>query len=140
MGKVLKTEFTNETDTVVFDLHSAYAVEPLKKLQRTFVFSRQGRGSLTVTDEVEFDAPQEFGTALITLGKWKQVTPNRLLFGEGPGAVEVEIATAGPAVKLTAKQIDEDVPGGRQPTRVGIDLAEPVAKAAIRLTITPRTP
>ncbi|NQU22156.1 MAG: heparinase II/III family protein [Candidatus Nealsonbacteria bacterium] len=136
-GKVLKTEFTDETDTIVLDLKAAYAVESLKKLQRTFVFSRQGRGSLTVTDEVEFDTPQEFGAALITFSRWKQLASYRLLIGEGSAAVEVTIDTGGLAKKIVTGPIEEDVRGGRPPTRMGIDLMEPVTNAVVTLTIAP---
>ncbi|NIL99269.1 MAG: heparinase, partial [Planctomycetales bacterium] len=65
-AEVLKTEFTEQTDTIVLDLRKAYAAGQLRKLQRTFIFSRQQRGRLTVVDEAQFDNPQDFGTALIT--------------------------------------------------------------------------
>jgi hypothetical protein len=55
------------------DLRSASAVEGLLKLERTFVFSRQGRGSLTVIDEVEFAAPQQFGAGLVTISGQRKV-------------------------------------------------------------------
>ena len=71
-AKFLKTEFTDAADTYVMDISSAYKVAGLKKLERTFIFSREGKGKLTVTDVVEFDRPQAFGTALITFAKWKQ--------------------------------------------------------------------
>jgi len=136
-GKVLRAEFGDTAETVVMDLRSAYDVKALKTLQRTFVFTRSGTGSLTVTDEVEFATPQSFGTALITLDGWKRLAPNRLLIGKGAAAVEVEIATDGAAIEIEAQQIKEDVRTRRLPTRLGIDLVEPVTKATIRLTIVP---
>ena len=90
-AKILKSEFTDTTDTLQMDIRSAYPVKELTKLQRTFVFSREGAGSLQVIDEVEFQSPQEFGTALVTFSKWKQLAPNLLQVGEGPQAVEVRI-------------------------------------------------
>jgi len=139
-GKVLKTEFTEEADTVVFDIRSAYDVKELKKLVRTFVFSRKGQGSLTVTDEVEFDSPQTFGTALITFDDWKRPAENRLLIGDGEDKVVVEIDTGGAAFELKPVEIKEDVRSRRLPKRLGIDLAEPVTTATVRLTIAPATP
>ena len=40
VAKVVKTEFTDAADTLVLDLSGAYKVPELKKLERTFVFSR----------------------------------------------------------------------------------------------------
>ncbi|MHC4177907.1 MAG: heparinase II/III domain-containing protein, partial [Planctomycetota bacterium] len=139
-AKVLKTEFTDATDTIVLDLSAAYAVKGLKELKRTFVFSRDGTGNLTVTDQVEFDGPQSFGTALITFSGWKRLEPNRLLVGEGREgreAVEVQITTDGPTFEIQADEIKEDVRGRRLPTRLGIDLAKPVRRATIILKIVP---
>jgi len=135
-AKVLKTEFTDQADTLVLDLRAAYDVKGLRKLQRTFVYSRAGQGSLTVTDEVEFDAPQTFGTALITYSKWSRTAGGGLLAGSGPAAVGVELAAEGGKLKITAEEIEEDC-HGHQPTRLGIDLAEPVTKAAITVKIGP---
>jgi hypothetical protein len=137
-AKVVKAEFTERTDTLVLDIRSAYSVKPLRKLLRTFVYSREGAGRLTVTDEAEFDSPQGFGTALITFSKWRTSGPNRLVVGEGAEAVQVDIA-ASAEVRIQADQIKEDLPAGRVPTRLGIDLAQPAAKAAITLTIAPAT-
>ncbi len=137
-AKVLKTECTDKADTLVLDISSAYAVKDLKKLQRTFVFSREGAGSLTVTDEVEFASPQPFETALITFDKAKPGPGDALLVGEGAGAVKVLIAVTGTKLfRLGSESIQEDLPEGRIPTRWAVELAGPVTKAAITLTITP---
>ncbi len=55
-AKVLKAELTDRADRLALDLRSAYPVPGLEKMERTFVFSRQGRGSLAVTDEVSWRA------------------------------------------------------------------------------------
>jgi len=136
-AKVLKTEFTDKADTLVLDIRSAYDVNGLKKLQRTFVFSRKDAGRLTVIDEVEFDSPKAFGTALITFSKWKQIKSNRLLIGEGPEAVQVNIAIDGGEFQIDPTKIKEHLHGGRIPTRLGIELAKPVTKATITLKIAP---
>ncbi len=136
-ARVVRTEFTDTADTLALDIGSCYTVKPLKKLQRTFVFSRQGRGSLTVLDEVEFTSPHSFETALITFSPWKQAGPNRLVVGKGADAVRVEISADGGPVEIKGEEIHEDLPGGRIPTRLGIGLAAPVSKGAIKLTIAP---
>ncbi len=136
-AEVVKTDFADEVDTLVLDLSSAYEVKALKTLQRTFVFAREDGGRLTVIDEVEFKTPQPFGTALITFCKWRRSGTDGLIVGEGQDVVRVHIAAKGPPVQVAAEQIKEDLPGNCLPTRLGIDLAEPAAKATITLTIVP---
>jgi len=137
-AKVLKTEFTDQADTLVLDIRSAYDVKALKRLERTFVFSREVSGSLTVTDEVELASPQSFETALITFDNAKSAPGDAILVGDGAGAVRVGIAVTGAkGFRLQSESIREDLPERRIPTRLGIELAEPVTSATIRLTITP---
>ena len=138
-AEIVKTEFTDESDTLVLDIRKAYGVKDLKKLQRTFVFSRDAAGSLTVIDEVEFTSPQSFGTALITFSKWKQLGPERLLVGDDPQAVRVDISTDGPAFRIQPERIEEDLSRKDTLFRLGIDLDGPVTKATITLKITPAT-
>jgi hypothetical protein len=136
-AKVLKTEFTDEKDTLVLDIRSCYDVPELAKLVRTFVFSRKGRGSLVVSDEVEFTAPQEFETALITLSPWKQLSADTLQVGEGAPAVEVKISSGKHPFRIQAEEIHEDLPGKVVPKRLAVVLTEPVRNATIRVTIAP---
>ena len=136
-GAVVMAELTDQTVRLTLDIASAYRVEQLETLERAFVFSRIGRGSLSITDRVEFDSPQRFGTALITFDPWRQTTPNRLEIGQGEGAVAVEIDAGGEALEIEAERIEEDVRGGRKPTRLGFDLAEPVERATVTMEITP---
>jgi hypothetical protein len=137
-ARILKTDFTAATDTLEMDIASAYRVEELKRLHRTFIFSREGAGRLTVIDEVEFNSPQEFGTALITFSPWKELEGGQLLVGKSPDALRVEITATGCKTRMRAAEIHEDLPGGHIPTRLGIDMAEPVTKATIRLVISPQ--
>ena len=136
-ARVLKTEFTDTADTLVLDLSAAYDVKQLKRLARTFVFSRDGKGKLTVIDTVEFDSPQSFGTALVTFGEWEQLAPNRLRIGKSPDAVIVEIESDGGEFRVTSEKIEEDLPCGREPIRIGVELTEPTERATIKMTITP---
>ena len=135
-AKVLKTEFTDRTDTLVLDLRAAYPVKTLTKLERTFVFSRTGRGSLTVTDQVELAEPTVFETALITFSKWQQ-DGKRIRVGSGESAVDVEIDTHGTDFTLEDTEIHENLSRGRIPIRLAIKLDRPVTSAQVTLTITP---
>ena len=136
-GEVVKTEFTDGRDTFVIDMRSAYTVDGLAKLQRTFVYSREGAGSLTVRDEVAFDAPEAFGTALVTLGRWKRIDDNSLMVYGSEEAVRVDIDTGGAEFEVRSEELKEDVRTPTLPTRIGIDLKQPAAAAAITLTIKP---
>jgi len=133
-GKVLQADFTDAVDTLKLDIKSAYPVPELQKLERTFVYSREGKGSLRVTDEMAFATPQAFGTALITDGQWRQMGEHELAVWDLDQAVRVEIGATG-AVKIAAEEIKEDCNG--HPIRIGIDMAEPVTEASITVTITP---
>ncbi len=136
-AKVLAKQFTDEQDKLVLDLRAAYPVEGLQKLVRTFLFSREGKGRLTVTDEVELAAPRSFATALVTFSEWREAQAGRLVFGKGPAAVQVDVDTAGQDFAIDAEKIEEDLPGGRIPTRLGINLGKPVTAARLTITITP---
>ncbi len=136
-AQVLETEFTDAADSIALDLRAAYDVDELEKLTRRFNFSREGTSRLTVTDEVAFASPQRFGTALITFSKWRKQGDDALVVGEGPGAVQVDVDTGAEPWELKAEKIDEDLPGGRVPIRLGIDLSRPVEKAVVRLTVVP---
>lgn len=136
-GKVIEKAFTPDSDTLVLDIASAYAVPELKKLHRTFTYSRQGAGSLTVTDEVAFESPRKFGTALVTLGKWEQVGSDTLYVHDGGEGVNVKLTIEGGEVDITAEQIEEDVRTSKLPTRIGINFTEPVRQARITATIAP---
>jgi hypothetical protein len=134
-GKVLRTEFTDRTDTLALDIASPYPCPELKRLERTFVYSRDGAGSLAVTDTVEFASPQSFGTALVTLGKWERANDGSLLVTDGGETVHVEISVKDGEFAVQAEDIVEDAPV--KPTRIGINLKQPVAAATVTLKITP---
>lgn len=136
-GKVLTTEFTDKADTLVLDISFAYKVAGLKKLERTFVYSREGAGRLTVRDDVAFSTAKEFETALITMGRWKRLGPKSLVVRDGDEAVRVDIEADGGGFEIHAEVIKEDVRAPSLPTRLGIKLKKPVTKAAITMTITP---
>lgn len=136
-GDVVKTAFSDTVDMLVLDLRSAYPGDHLRKLTRTFAYDRSGSGSLTVTDEVAFDEPGTYGTALITLGKWEQRGPNTLAVTDGDETALVDIDTGGLAFDVRAEKIEEEVRTKSLPTRIAIDLKEPVAGATVTLTVVP---
>lgn len=134
---VLTTNFTESADTYALDLRSAYEMSELQRLTRTFVFSRAGKGCLTVTDEFAFRTPQTFGTALITYARWKQLSPRQLLIQGKEEAVNVTIETGSVPVTIAAEPINEEAHAKTKPTRIGLNLATPQTAGKITLTITP---
>ncbi len=136
-ARVVSQNFTDSTDTLVLDISSAYNVPELKKLERKFVYSRIGKGSLCVTDEVTFSRPCTFSTALITFDSWKQSSSRSLIVHDSEKALQVNIKITGSDFKIEPETINEDVSARKKPTRLGINLTEPVTHALVCLTITP---
>ena len=134
---VVRTGFGPEEDTVAYDMRAGYDVPALVRLTRTFVFSRRGPGSLSVLDEVEFDEPTTFGTALIAFGEWTRVAPDTLRISADGESVRVRLEVNGGPFQITAEEIKEDVRVERRPIRIGINLVGAVTEASIRATITP---
>jgi hypothetical protein len=138
-GRIVSKDFTNDADTLVLDISSAYDVPELEKLQRKFVYSRKGSGSLTVTDEVVFSKPCDFGTALITFDKWKQLSSSSLVIRDQDKALKVDTKVSGCDFKIQPETIKEDLSARKLPTRLGINLTQPVTHAIVTLTIEPYT-
>jgi len=136
-GVIVEKTFTEKTDTYVMDLRSAYPVPELESLQRTFVYRREGENSLTVTDNFAFSSAQTFGSALITYGQWKQLSPRELLISQNQDAVKVDIDTGGAPFEISQEEIKEENHDKTHPTRIGINLTGPQAKGRVVLTITP---
>lgn len=136
-ARVVRTEFTDARDTFVLDLKPVYTLKALIRLDRTFVYSRESGGSLSVLDAVAYAEPQTFETALITLGNWQRVQPDTLLVWVADEALTVRIDTGGLAYRLEGMEIDEDVRTRTLPKRIGIALSTPVTAATVRITIAP---
>ncbi len=139
-GRVVSKTLTDNTDTLVLDISSAYVVPELEKLERKYVYSRLGAGSLHVTDEVEFSKPCEFGTAIITFSDWKQTSPSTLVVYDSEEALRVEIKVSGVDFEIQPETIEEDVSARKKPTRLGINLKKPITNSIVSLTITPTKP
>jgi len=137
-ARIVSQNFTDSTDTLALDISSAYNVPELKKLERKFVYSRIGKGSLCVTDEVTFSRPCNFGTALITFDSWEQFSSRSLIVHDSQKALHVNIKITGSDFEIEPETITEDVNARKKPTRLGINLTEPVTHALVCLTITPQ--
>jgi len=137
-ARVIATDFCPTADTVVLNLAGGYSVAALKSLVRTFTLQRGAHPAVIVVDTVEFSSPASFGTALITFDIWKEISPGVYEVGAGNDRVRVEVDMAGANWTMQPEILREDLPGHRQPTRLGFNLTSPVRTATIRMTITPR--
>jgi hypothetical protein len=137
-GRGVSRSFTDNIDTLALDISSAYDVPELRKLERKFVYSRIGKGSLRVTDEVTFSQACDFGTALITFDSWKQSSPSSLIVYDSENSLHVEITVTGADFEIQPETIQEDVSARKQPTRLGINLTRPVTYAVVSIMITPK--
>ena len=137
LARVVSHRFTDDTDTLVLDISSAYDVPELKKLERTFVYSRVGAGSLSVTDEVAFSKPCDFGTALVTFETWQQLRDSSLRISDEKEVLHVSITATGADFEMKPEVIHEDLSARKEPTRLGINLTKPVTSAVIRVALTP---
>lgn len=134
---IVRAEFTSDRHTVTYDLTSAYAVPSLRTLTRTLTYVRTGAGTLEVVDTVEFTRPEEFESALITLGSWEQTGPRSLRIRDGDAAVDVDVDAGGAEVHLSGEEIYPARRTAAATTRIALRLAQPAARANVRLSIRP---
>ena len=136
-GVVLQTQFSEQEDLLKLDLRSAYPAKALQKLERTFVFRRGESPSLSVTDDIAFETPGNFETALVTWGDWKRDGADAIVITDGGKSLRVEIATGGVPFEVRAETLEEDVRTPKKPVRLGIALKEAVASGQVTLRISP---
>lgn len=136
-AKVLKADFSDPADTLALDITSAYDTPGLKRLVRTFAYSRTNEGKLTVRDEVRLETPATFETALITLDPWKAIAPRALQILGARSGLRADIDTGGIPFSLVGEEIREDVKTRNLPQRIAIRLEHPATDASITVTLTP---
>ncbi|MCQ2403163.1 MAG: heparinase II/III family protein [Lentisphaeria bacterium] len=135
-GIVTETRFSDEQDRMVIDMTSCYKVQELVKLTRTFVFDRKNP-QVVITDEVDFSSPQTFQDAIVTYSPYDIASPDSLRIFQGKQALQVKIAVEGAeSWSVTPETIEN--PGRRSPTRLAIDLPQPVLHAKVTITYTPQ--
>lgn len=136
-ARVTGRKFGAEEDRWTVDLRDCYDVRGLKKLEREFVYHRGRDPRVEVIDRVEFASPKKFGTALMTLGEWREQGEGKLRFTDGEGVLDVEITASAPfAVK--GEILEANLRGPKTPPRrVGLDFTEPVKEAEMKVVIRP---
>lgn len=131
LSRILESDFSSRTDRLSLDLTNAYDVPQLKKLEREFFYSREGKGSLKVTDRVEFSEPQTFGGALITYGTVKILSSTEILLTEGGHSLKVKLTAQGKKLHISQEPVNAP-----DRIRVGVDLEAPVRNAVLVYEIT----
>ena len=127
-GVFTKTQFTPDLDVLIADLTTAYPdAKHLVSLKRTFAFDRV-KQSLTVKDEVEFDSPQSFETALVSFDDI-DISGTTVIASHGQGRMVASITASGGEISLALGEIDN--PGAVNPKRVALAFRKPVRNASI---------
>lgn len=138
-GRVLSADFTADADIVVMDLASAYPETGLRKLERQWIYGREGDACLVIEDRFGFAQPAAFATALVGLGEWSWVAGSgrnaRFVIDGGQGAVlqvDVEFSAAG---SWDVRRLDN--PGKPTANRLALALNAPAADGFIRMSVRP---
>lgn len=139
-ARVVGSEFTDARDTLTLDISRAYDVPELSKLERTWVYSREGMGSLDVLDSVAFHSPESFGTALVTVGSWEKTGDDTLRIVNGESGMDVRIDTGGVPFEIDARQVQGQSSANIEPVRIAIRLSRPVERAQVRVSMTALPP
>ena len=128
-AKVLRTEFTDDKDTIELDCTAAYAVSALKSLVRTMTFDR-AETAITVSDRVLFSEPTVFEVPVITYREWTANDDHTLfMFKKSPKTyrlLKMEVKASAP---VTFRDEKIENPGRRDVTRLGFSFTQPVTNA-----------
>ncbi len=136
-AKVTDRKFSEQEDRWTVDLRDCYDVQALKKLEREFVYHRGRDPYVEIIDRVEFTSPKTFGTALMTLGDWREPGEGKLRFTDGEGVLDVEITASAPFT-VKGEVLEANLRGPKTPPqRVGIDFTEPVKEAELKMVVRP---
>lgn len=119
------------------DLRNAYRIASMTRLERSFLYSRSGCGSFSVTDAVQFTKPERFESALIAFGSFRRLSPNLLELEFSGKKLLASIQTDGEPFTLVPAEIKGVYQGGLKPWRIAVRLNRPVRKARISVTFTP---
>lgn len=133
---VVSTSFTDQIDTIVYDLKAAYNCSTLKTLQRTNTYKRTiGQQSVVVKDVVTYSSPTKFEVGISTPngGVWTQLTKTNYQltgkFSVNDVVVNVRVDTTS-LFTVKSNTPDEGY------TRVGVVIAAPSLGETVTVTYT----
>lgn len=119
-----------------YDIAPAYQLPEIKKLVRTFRYSRVAPGSFAVTDEGEFSRDIAFETALLTPGVFTATGKNTGRITYKNKSVNLQIESSSP-FEFVTEEIKEKVNHKETITRIGLRFTGKVSSAKITVTFTP---
>lgn len=104
--KVLSDSLSPEEDRMAIDMTPAYDAPELQRLTRTLVHSRNGNGSIAITDDFQLAKPTEVIESLPTHGTWQKIDDHTLLFTQEGQNLKVSIDAPSPVV-FTESKVDD---------------------------------
>ncbi|MBR4170980.1 MAG: hypothetical protein IKR48_04955 [Kiritimatiellae bacterium] len=132
-AKIVRTDFTDKKDEIVFDYTAAYPVQTLKSLVRTMTFDREN-ATITITDVVALSEPTTFEVPVITYREWKANDDSTLFtFKKTPKSyrrLKMAVQTSAP---VTFRDEKIENPGHAEITRLGFTFNQPVTNATFTL-------
>lgn len=137
-GSISSTEFKENSDKVVINLKSAYEIETLKSLVRTFNNDKKGKGVISIEDKFSATKKVPFGVAIMTLSEYEIINSNTVILITENQKIKAEVFGNGGQLIIT----DELVPvkhlrEGAPAYRIGVDFTEPVSEGSITIKYTP---
>lgn len=143
-SKTIATEFSNSSDYYKLDLKDAYEYKEIRSITREFLYDRTGEGSLTITDDVEFDVESSFETAIMSYGECEIANDNASVKISIAGeALNIEFFCKQSKLLLSTEKLNGNISyfgdslKGKLPTRIKIALESPVKAAKVICKITP---
>ncbi len=125
-GSITDAKLSPQADSFLIDLGQAYvkSAPGLEALTRRIEFLRAPEPEIRITDTADFRGRGFLETALVTFGSCAEKDPGELtVASEGAGLLVKVSSNRGP-VACSQNVIDEKLPGGKKPLRIGLR-AEP---------------
>jgi hypothetical protein len=134
-ANVLSHSFSPREDRLVIDMTPAYDVAELKQMKRTLVHSRDGNGTVEITDEFHLTKPTVVIESLPTHGNWQKVDDHTLLFTLDGKQLRVTIQAPNPVTFTQTKVNDYGNPFTRVAARIAVE-----GSSKIIMRFAPETP
>lgn len=134
-AKVLKTDFSDTRDEVIYDLAGAYPLCSLVSLTRRVTFDRR-KGEITVTDEAKFSEPSAFEVPFVTFCECGERAMGNgevsftIAHPGGERALKMAVSASAPVVVRREKLPN---PGRAEPERLGFSFAHLVKEATLTM-------
>lgn len=131
--KVIAINTSKTHDEIKIDMARAYNLTKIKRLTRTLVHNRGGKGQISITDMFEFATPGTFEVALTTLGSYKIINGKSVEFWRNTEHLHAKLDASAPWEIKAEKSTSE----GLIFTRLGIRLLNPAVRGYIRVSYLP---